>query len=77
MQKHIFLSMNQPCTLGVFPDKKVANPIKALSVNCQDPLGAGIVKGILLPVPGPEVADAGASSPPPLCSQRPTPSASW
>ncbi len=72
-----FLLTNPPFTLGVFLTKKMANPPKVLSVNCQDPLGAGIVKGILLPVPGPEVADAGASSLPPLCSQRPAPSASW
>ncbi len=40
-----FLSMNPPCTLDIFPDKKLANPLQVLLVNHQDPVGELFCKG--------------------------------
>ncbi len=42
------MSMNPPCTLGVFPTKKLAHPLKALLVNHKDLVGVFIVRGIIL-----------------------------
>jgi hypothetical protein len=38
---NVFLLLNPPCTLGVFPNKNMANQ----PVNHQDPVGGSLCKG--------------------------------
>jgi hypothetical protein len=40
-----FLLLNPPCTLGVFPNKNMANQPEVLSVNHQDPVGGSLCQG--------------------------------
>jgi hypothetical protein len=44
---NIFLSINPPCLLSLFHDKKSANPPNVLLLNRQEPVGNCFIRGIL------------------------------